>query len=112
LTRHTRVLRLAVRWATREELKALLQVLRARGKDLDGLDEAALARAHPARVHAILAAERRGSRVHEVRVWDAQSGRAWGYRLELRAGDLAPLAQAPDPVYHQLTAHLRPGWSA
>ena len=49
MTRHTRVLRQAVRWATREELKGIVISLRSRGKDLDGLDEAELARAHPGR---------------------------------------------------------------
>ena len=110
MTRHTRVLRQAVRWATREELKGIVINLRSRGKDLDGLDEAELARAHPGRVHAVLAPESRGRRVREIRVWDAEAGRAWGYWLELRASDLDPLARAPDPVYHEMIAHLRPGW--
>jgi hypothetical protein len=110
VTRHTRILRQAVRWATREELKGIVTRLRARGKDLDGLDEAELARAHPARVHAVLAPERRGVRLREIRVWDSEAGRAWGFWLELRASDLQALARAPDPVYHEMIAHLRPGW--
>jgi len=110
VTGHTRILRLAVGWATRDELMGIVFSLRARGKDLDGLDEAELARAHPARVHAVLAPERRGVRVREIRVWDSEAGRAWGFWLELRASDLQALAPAPDPVYHEMIAHLRPGW--